>query len=245
MKIHKSFTIIELLVVIAIIAILAAMLLPALNKSRERAYSIKCSGNLKQFGQAEAIYCTTFDDWVVPLLLGGSWANRDIWHNNQGYVAAMGISNTSFHDDGQVNLPIGMLCPGKPASRGTNNVTGYWYAKNSHYYGVSPGASGINYYDAPSRLSFKISGMRHVSTRMNIMDGTKYFTYMDDPVYAIPEKDSASGGFYVAYRHSSLNTNVLLWDGHTQHLGRRDLFEGYKYEKKPGTVYWDRWLVNY
>ncbi len=62
----KFFTLIELLIVIAIIAILAALLLPALSKARERAHGNACRGNLRQSSACAMLYSSDYGDYILP-----------------------------------------------------------------------------------------------------------------------------------------------------------------------------------
>lgn len=131
---NQNFTLIELLVVIAIIAILASMLLPALNQAREKAKTIKCVGNMKQFGSAVAMYTNDYEDWMP---VATTTPDDVVKLRNWG----MEISQYIFSSPVAVSdrkLRTGVFaCPSFQNPTSNPDADG-GYAWNQHYVGHTP-----------------------------------------------------------------------------------------------------------
>ena len=201
----KVFTLIELLIVIAIIAILAAMLLPALNQVRSKARSISCLNQNRQISQSMMGYQMDFNDYFIfwGTSTSDSWAwnlhKYDYLKNSRLYLCPDLPPDFAYRDD-FIKTP-------------ETNWTYAWISYGYNYLGI-----GSNYYcggnndynDPPSGI--KGSVLKNASAIILLAD-SRYTASINRGYFRISDSWNNDGNSQIHTRHNG-SANIVWADGH-------------------------------
>lgn len=201
---NANFTLVELLVVIAIIAILASMLLPALNKARNTARTSACINNLKQCILAQLTYADSYNEYLPVPYFGDSWMGST-------YVYwSMGLEKLKY-------LPGALQ---NPTKKGIINCPAIAYSLTQYRWAGSYGQIYARKNTAPSYTFIKLSQIKYSSGRVWLADS---FTGLA-PSYVIGGNlDYHPDSSYLSYGTDSIIyaihnglANAAYIDGHVE-----------------------------
>ncbi len=195
MKRKNAFTLVELLVVISIIALLLAILVPALNRAREFAKRIVCVSLLKSYAMANITYAAACDGWLVPFsqkyfgsdpahTWGERWCENKLYRKNLSVNARVQITDSGWND--AFKYPTELRCPSHiikdpcqyvrlfSSTESSEVIMSYGY--NAEQWRFNSGNLTMNatWYPYEEYCANRLSDVRRPASVMMFIDSTYY-----------------------------------------------------------------------